>query len=324
LKRSVAIIGPTPGFLRWAIWQPCPLRERDDLPLPDTTFRQLRGVREISVGRIENRIFENICVHPLANSREPELALGFPIFEVAGLFGGPEQIKDACWNCPANAVSAHQPGLLAGCFGWLPVDFNFDFEKLTRGEFDVGETEAAGAALTSELVDLVERAVAKLQLEELIQQTFLATRPVWYGLWSHASLSQEQLPVIEQLFMYVLANEEAERRANSAHSTQLTDLIRFVDAVSSCREHSLPLHVDFVPAGVSDGINWTILPHCGYCGFSIDNNLPRECPACGQPGNRQQETKHKVLGLRPYLHLHSILGSQQTAEFLLRYESRNV
>lgn len=320
MKRSVAIIGPTPGFLRWAIWQPCPLRELDDLPLPDTTFRQLRGVREISVGRIENRIFENICVHPLANSREPELALGFPIVEVSGPFGGPDQIEDACRNCPANAVAAHQPGSLAGCFGWLPVDFSYDFEKLIRGEFDVGASEAAGAAPTSELVDRVDRAVAELHLEELIKQMFLATRPAWYGLWSHARLSQEQLPVIEQLFTCVLASADAEAISISRRSRRLTELIRFVDAVSSCRQNRLELHVEFVPAGFSDGVSWTIQEHCGYCGFELASKSKSRCPACRQQGNRQPEKKSKVLGLRPYLHLYSILGSQQTQEFLLRYE----
>lgn len=327
MKRSAAIIGPTPGFLRWAIWHSCRLRELDDADqfdsqLPDTTFRQLRGVREISVARLENRIFEDFCVHPQATSREPESALGFPITEVSDPYGGTEPINEACRGCPANAIAAHQPGLAAGCFGWLPVDTNFDLEGLTRGE-SVARTGSISDAPSSDLIERVEQSVAQLQLEKLIKQNFLVTRPAWYGFWSSVILTQEQLAVVEPLFAHVLASKDAESISDSKDSKWRTELIRFVDAVSSCRRNRLALHVEFMPAGFSDGVSWKIPQHCGYCKFELVSGSKGRCAACRQQGRRQPEKKFKVLGLRPYMHLQSILGPRQTKEFLLRYETQS-
>ena len=322
MKRAVAIFGPTPGFLRWAIWQPCPLRELDAAKLPTTTFRQLRSIREVSVARFEQRVFENICVHPCVSSREPHSALGFPIEEVVDVFGGLDLMNNTCRDCPANIAPVDQPGLLAGCYGWLPVDNRFDFEKLTRGDFAAGETEPVPDAIGLGLIELVERAVAHLQMEQVIHQHFLATRPIWYGLWSKTMLEPDQLPLIEQLFAHVLSCLPAATSVDGSIPNKGTDLIRFVAAVSNCQKYSLPLHVEFVPAGVSDGQSWTIPAHCGYCGFRTERESQKRCPACGKQGNRRQAARHRVLGLRPYLHLHSIMGPQQTEEFLRRYEAR--
>ena len=66
MKRSVAIVGPTPAFLEWSIAQECRLRDLDveqPVDLPSQTFRQLRSVRELGVGRVEGRVFEGTCVH---------------------------------------------------------------------------------------------------------------------------------------------------------------------------------------------------------------------------------------------------------------------
>ena len=50
MKRSVAIWGPTPAFIRWAIEHPCELRDIEVDNLADGTFRQLRALRELSGG----------------------------------------------------------------------------------------------------------------------------------------------------------------------------------------------------------------------------------------------------------------------------------
>ena len=299
------------------------LRELDAAKLPKSTFRQLRAIREVSVAHSEKRVFEKICVHPRASSQEPESALGFPIEEVVDVFGGSERLNDICRDCPANIGAADQPGLIAGCYGWLPVDFRFDFEKMTRGDLAIEKTEAVSNAVGLSLIELVEQAVAHSGMEQVISQNFLVTQPVWYGLWSSTILEHDQLAIIEQLFAHVLACWSADSLVDGSNPNEPTDLIRFLAAVSSCQKHSLPLHVEFVPAGDSDGQNWTISAHCGRCGFQIVRDCQRRCPACGSQGNQQQATRHRVLGLRPYLHLNSILGAQQTKEFLKRYEAHS-
>ena len=322
LKRSVAIVGPTPSFLQWAIWQPCPLRELDEGQLADSTFRQLRAIREASIARFEDRIFEGFCVHPQARSTRPESALGFPIEEITGLFGGNELINHACQNCPANANDDRRDGLWAGCYGWLPVDFRFDLEQLIRGETSRLGADADDFMPNSELIELVQKTVIELRLEDSLQRLFLATNPAWYGLWQSTVLSQEQILVVEDLFSGVI--DSAKSLYGEGSQLLLADLARFVAAVAACRTNCLDLHVHLMPPGNSDGLFWTLRPHCGNCGFAFDKKPPKKCPVCGKRGNVQQQTRHKVLGLRPYLQLQSVLGSRQTEEFLLRYESRTV
>lgn len=323
MRRTVAIIGPTPAFLRWAIWQSCPLRELDAEKLTESTFRQLRGIREISIARLEQRIFEDICVHPRASSRDPEAALGFPVAEVVDLFGGQSLIEATCCNCPANAAACRHPGLLAGCYGWLPIDLAVNIEKISRGEPSDEESAATADSKNVDLIELVEWAVADLQLQNAIAENFLVTNPAWYGLWANRRVSQLQLQVLEPVMDRILADLLDGLPENSPQNIRLTDLSRFVTAVSRCSKYLLPLVVDWVPAGYSDGLTWTIPEHCGYCRMPTGVDAQKNCSACGQPGNKRQQIKQKVLGIRPYLLLSTILGREQTGEFLLRYESRN-
>jgi len=65
MKRTAAILGPTPPFLRWTIALPCPLRDLEaKTSLPDVTFRQLRSLRALSVGETQSRVKEGFCLHP--------------------------------------------------------------------------------------------------------------------------------------------------------------------------------------------------------------------------------------------------------------------
>ena len=64
MKRSVAIIGPTPAFVRWAIWHPCDLRPLEERRFIDQCFRTLRGIRAYSVAKAEGRIHDGFCLHP--------------------------------------------------------------------------------------------------------------------------------------------------------------------------------------------------------------------------------------------------------------------
>jgi hypothetical protein len=133
MKRSVAIVGPTPSFVRWAIRHACPLRQIDVENLPDATFRQLRILRELSLARIEKRVFKGICFHSTMID-DPDTARGFFEDEVADFFGGIPQISNCCNACCANAAElsredpADKPKVWAGCFGWLPSKFEaFDY-----------------------------------------------------------------------------------------------------------------------------------------------------------------------------------------------------
>jgi len=137
MKRSVAIVGPTPSFVRWAIRHECPLRQIDDDNLADSTFRQLRGLRELSVARNEDRILEGVCFHR-EQTKDSKTALGFFADEISDFYGGVENVSSCCGACPANAVQlAHadqRQQVWGGCYGWFPSqsdghDFMREFEN---------------------------------------------------------------------------------------------------------------------------------------------------------------------------------------------------
>ena len=68
MKRAAAIIGPTPSFVRWTILQPCPFRQIDDSH-PYEAFRQLRNLREVSLGLIETGFSKDSAFTPHKTKR---------------------------------------------------------------------------------------------------------------------------------------------------------------------------------------------------------------------------------------------------------------
>lgn len=146
MKRSVAILGPTPSFVRWAIRIPCALRQIDVDNLPDATFRQLRSLRELSLARSENRVQGGICFHA-TETETVDAALGFFADEVSDFFGGVDNIQAACGKCVANAVSRSQAGeeVWAGCYGWFRSEFSSvnyinSFQKASANWYKVWQT----------------------------------------------------------------------------------------------------------------------------------------------------------------------------------------
>lgn len=170
MKRSVAITGPTPAFLRWAIARPCPLRPIDDHRFVDRTFRSLRNLRELSNAIDEDRVIEEFCLHPNtwqrtefegdemespANNASDEI-LGFGVDEIVAPFQGTAAVNEACHACPANvcrtslgaswntvgtkegevtearANEGIETKQWVGCYGFLTRD-GFSFDRLLSG-----------------------------------------------------------------------------------------------------------------------------------------------------------------------------------------------
>jgi hypothetical protein len=321
MKRSVAIHGSTPAFLRWAIWHECPLRDlgvgsqHRKTILPDSTFRQLRGLRELSLATIEDRIVDGVCLHPDWADQDAQTALGFSVEEIVESFGGAAAVNHCCRSCPANAGAINQSGLLVGCFGWLPTNLNFDFESAIRGQASDSSSGPTSdfASQPVNLIELFETVIKATGVGTSFSDLFLPTTPAWYGSFAHPILSNRQLELLSSLFERVLV----ELDSHSAPPVRLLDLQRFEAALRSCLEASLPLHVELIPAGFSDGRTWTIQRHCQICKSPRQQvETASSCPACGAFGHEQNEIKSKVLGVRPYVHLHAIYGTAKTNELL--------
>ena len=276
MKRSVAVLGPTPQFLRWSIDRPCPLRVGGDTASPDATFRQLRGIREFSSALFDGRVFENVCIHPTASSREPESAMGFTESEILGVFGDRETIETCCGACPANTHAiGSDDALWAGCYGWLTTDGS-SIASLASGEQKTADV--ATSATDDVLVKEIEFAIQMLNLQPLIESNFSAAKPAWFSFWQNSALTIPQLLLLEKVFSTAL------RRHESAGDPEFVDdLLCFIDALTLCHRHSLQLNVELVPRGHSDGITWTIFAHCPRCfrGVSSPDETWLTCESCG-------------------------------------------
>ncbi len=285
MKRTAAVLGPTPPFLRWAIEHDCALRDIEVDNLADQTFRQLRNVRELSNGYREARVLEDICVHPAPIS-DPSKVRAFHADEVFDFFGDAPSLTDRCGHCPANCCARIKTDW-AGCFGLLPMDLNFTF----------GHTPVAQVMPTDDLIALVDEA--------------LRQENGFYQLWPQKWFEEQSVAKLASIFQSVVA-----RRPQHAR------LVQFADACTRCADHNMRLFVEFIPGGFSDGIHWKLNRACENCRYQ--SQTPREkgtpCPMCNNRHPDDLGRKAKVLGLRPYLLLERVFGKNQTEEFVSRYQ----
>ncbi|MCH2183080.1 MAG: hypothetical protein MK108_13850 [Mariniblastus sp.] len=297
MKRSAAILGPTPSFVRWAIRIECPLRDTDEQDLPDRAFRELRGLRELSHGLRQDRVLDGICIHPKWN-RDVDSAKGFFSEEVCEVFGGANQVDSSCTNCPANVCqrvstesteSGRQRPVWAGCYGWFPSRHGkIDYPLLFQ---DAWRTCGSHPPIDG----------------------LLETDPYWYGLWQVGHWSGSTLQYLNRLIEQV-------RQQLAKSGEEDRNLIELAAAARECLQSDLTLVAELIPQGYSDGLHWSIEPHCPDCGKEMS---PQQihCAACGRQGRPHPKTRKKVLGERPYRLLKEMIGPEKTAEIILAYGS---
>ncbi len=305
MKRSAAVTGPTPSFLRWAIERKCILRDgvvedSADGKLPVSTFRQLRNIRSLAEGIARDSVVDGFCLHPSASKADHDSARGFFVDEVFDVCGSNESLDAACSNCHANANDGSETAW-AGCHGWLPVDPSWDLDETSR------------AAPTETLIDCAEFAVQRLP-DGLSVRTL--TSPAWYGMWIDGPISGQRLNGIEFVLARLVENEAC------ASSRFLPHLL---DAVRRCANDGMTLHVDLVPPGHSDGNVWKIDACCANCCGpveSLSGGAERVCSICNQVAGITTSRRAKVLGMRPYLLLSKILGIDRTKEVVSKLGAR--
>lgn len=285
MKRTAAVLGPTPPFIRWAIKKQCELRELDVENLADQTFRQLRNVRALSNGYRENRVFEDICVHP-APIGETATVRAFPTSEVFDFIGDAASLASCCGECSANCLATMKTDW-AGCFGLLPVNLNYTF----------GHTSQAQVLPVDDLITLVDET--------------MGNEHDFYRLWTQKWISEDKAAELARIFKSI----SLQRNGN-------LPLTHFTDACRRCDVDQMQLYAELVPSGFSDGIHWKLNRACEVCRF--ESQTPRDkgtpCPVCKARHADDFGRKAKVLGLRPYLRLERVLGPTQTQEFIQRYQ----
>ncbi len=310
MKRSVAILGPTPPFVRWAIRHPCRFRELEADNLPDSTFRQLRNLRTLSEGINDRRVRNGICFHPDNRPESPELARGFPVDEILQVFGSRELVQATCETCPANAIPEEaQKGAdtsWAGCYGMLPLDLGWVSSSNPRKLKSDHSLIAINPA--HDLAILCDNAIEKLNIKQDLQAIFQETTPQLNGMFTDHVFNPARSAFAARVLHAVEFPATAPEQNRIAYS-------HLISALEKCEER-LPVHIEIVPAGFSDGSSWTIRSHCSRCRSSEPQTHSGLCPVCHLRGGRQSEIRSKVLGLRPYMLLHQVLGLEKTQELL--------
>lgn len=272
----------TPEFLLWAIEHRCPVRAQQDGSDPERTERQLRAARAASDARREGRVFEGLCIDP------PE---GFRLAEALAVYGGLHAAESACRNCPANALAELEaPGqlteglaTLAGCYGLVPLP---------------PDPQPVHAA--------IERGIEIAAPGEKFD-----TRPRWYGLWLASPLWAE---LLFQTWLILDAS------AIEDHHCQAV-IQELKAGLNAAFNTDARLHVKLFPRGrVVDG-KWELVPHCPRCKAEWINSSSRQCAVCRYAGHPADDKKRLARGTRPYFPLDRLLGKEQAAEFLVRYEA---
>ncbi len=267
----------TPEFLIWALEHACPLRGSQDGSDPERTERQLRTARAVSDARRAGRVFDGLCVDP---------PWGFRMEEALAIYGGEAAARQACGNCPANALTEAEPGSLAGCFGMLALPD------------DPTEFHAA-----------MERGFAKVGGPPDRPRRFPDTRPRWYGLWIRPIAEADAL--LELLV--------ALKAADIPHQ----GLRELLLALNLAYSGGCKVYARLFPPGCIDGPWWRLAPHCPRCKAAWRAAGSRECRVCDYCGHPAPENKRHTRGRRPYYPLARLLGSERAAaEFLNRYAAR--
>ena len=310
MKRSVAILGHTPQFVRWAIAHPCPLRSLTDENLPDHSFRQLRSLREFSVGRSEGRVIDGVCVHGTASSSNPDQARGFFAAEILDAHGDESFVDSCCSSCPANAIQDRRADVWAGCYGWLPDNPEFQFNVSQQA---IESRPIPDDPESDRIVVMLDQAVTALGLDDTADTLFKKTLPRWYGIWRQKQFAGQELDFLRKVFSHVAGCFESPP----------ADVADFVAALRRCAEQNLVLHTELVPPGFSDGTTWQISGYCPDCRCESKSVGQQKCPACKRYGHPHEIRKSKVLGLRPYVFLNGVIGESKTVELLGKLESTN-
>jgi hypothetical protein len=283
LKRQSAILGETPEFVRWSVRFACPIRDDLDLASVDQTWKRLRAIKVGAEALATCPVSEGIAL-----SRDKQGSwLGFRIEDVFGPWGGTGQVAALCGHCPAVPGLSDEKELkrMAGCHGWLGAE-----GSVRRFH------EATDAAWHDSALEVP-----------------FQTRPHWYSLWLGGELAGDRLFATARLFRQI--------ECLPGFEDLRTEAGEFANVLENAGSKNLVVDVELIPPGFSDGLVWTIAACCDPCRAPIRKgvSLARyQCDACGNRGGVCPERRRKVLGLRPWVRLETVVGAANVEPFLQR------
>lgn len=277
----------TPSFLVWALEQHCPLRQIAHWQDAERTERLLRAARAYDEARAEGRILDGVAFAAGAeDENDLSQVLACRTSEALELYGGEDQVRAACRDCPANALCGHRGRTVAGCLGMWPLPADLDgFCRQVEDCIAADRTIAAA-------VPAVE-----------------TTSPGWYGLWLASPLAGPPAAAIAGLLRQLVLDDPVS-------ATGRDELLLALVAAAG---GNIPLHVRLYPPGSVEGPWWSLVSHCGRCQAPWTGSGP--CSVCGRESHPASPKKRHVRGQRPYRPLVNLLGRENAGEFLVRYRA---
>jgi hypothetical protein len=133
----------------------------------------------------------------------------------------------------------------------------------------------------------------------------------WYRVWRRWRWRGDALCELNRLLNAVSGSIEI----------HVNDISHLISASRRCLEHEMELETELVPAGVSDGIRWTILPHCPHCRVAMACDAS-ECAECGRRGGPHPPIYRKILGFRPYLSLIHVVGEKRASALVAEFHRK--
>ena len=237
----------------WFLEYACPFRQGGAVNRFVPAWNATAPLHAIDRAEPRGDVIDGVCVTGVSySSREGrKLGSGFRVRDAVAPAGQLAAARATCRGCPTNAFMP-DPGTMAGCSGWL--SFHPDDPELDRA---------------------LRASIARHSLAAAFDETFLQTKPLWYGLWAGATLPRRQLELLAAVMADVPGGKE--------------EVTTFRRACETAVRHSILLHVNLPPPGHTD-LGWdTTFPHCPRCRKHSGERWakpyptrPTPCRACGQ------------------------------------------
>lgn len=300
MKRAAAILGATPPFIRWAIEAACPFLRLESPAAASrnpaqSRWRQLRGLKEVSLGIAQGRTHAGFCFSAQATA---EKILGVRIEEVTAPLGGSPRVAQACRQCRANPNPLSDAW--APCTGLLP---------LSQPGPTCEETTSRWQRERDEFSRRIAETVHSGRHGEPLHGPL-----TWSSIWRGPSLEGLSLTAAHQT-LALLADQFSHATAEYQELTA---------ALQHASVNKLKVWIESVPAGWSDGQLWRLPAHCSGCGATWTGSAGGRCVECGAESSFQAERRLKVLGLRPFVQLTEVLGEPAARQLFLEYHSSRV
>jgi hypothetical protein len=225
--------------------------------------------------------------------------MGYVISEQFKEMGGPAGLQAMCQDCPANAGRPFP----AGCVGRL-----------------------GQRPWCHETQEELEAVISQWGLQTAVDETFVATTPIWFGLWTRSPLSARAAGLLVTL-LTGLMDKRGGGPSPWLPSSWRAELQQFIAAARIAESGTARLHVSMAPPGHTDFGWYTIFAHCPLCKAEAEVERWKRkapvalytCEVCGTRYSPAEQASAKHFDYEPGPELREVLGQSRFRGFAHSY-----